>query len=157
MTIVPKITNDSESKRVQRNMTDTQKRNSNNVKEGKLVNAFVKDPNLSLDETLDTLVISQNKVELPKKLTEREEKKDKSLLYISGASIATMGMIGGFTALMKNFSKKKFESTQEYLLPGITRNHCINDEIHQSIFSMIQCVDITELIVDDNFQIISEL
>ncbi len=138
MTIVPKITNDSESIRLQRNMTDTQKRNSNNVKEGKLVNAFVKDPNLSLDETLDTLVISQNKVELPKKLTEREEKKDKSLLYISGVSVATMGVIGAFTALMKNFSKKKFNSSQEYLLPGITRNHCINDEIHQSIFSMIQ-------------------
>ena len=30
------------------------------------------------------------------------------------------------------------ETTQEYLLPGITRNHCINDELHQSIFSMIQ-------------------
>ena len=49
-----------------------------------------------------------------------------------------MGFIGGFTALMKNFSKKKLDSTQEYLLPGITRNHCINDELHQSIFSMIQ-------------------
>ena len=41
MTIVPKITNDYESRRMQRNMTETQKRNSNNVKEGKLVNAFV--------------------------------------------------------------------------------------------------------------------
>ena len=43
MTTVPKINNDSESRRLQRNMTDTQKRNSNNIKEGKLVNAFVKD------------------------------------------------------------------------------------------------------------------
>ena len=62
MTTVPKINNDSESRRLQRNMTDTQKRNSNFIKEGKLVNAFVKDPNLSLDETLDTLVISQNEI-----------------------------------------------------------------------------------------------
>ncbi len=138
MTTIPKINNDAESKRLQRNMTETQKRNSNSIKEGKLVNAFVKDPNLSLDETLDTLVISQNEVELPEKLSENEIKKDKNLYYIAGASIGIMGVLSGFTALMKNFSKKKFESTKEYLLPGITRNHCINDEIHQSIFSMIQ-------------------
>ena len=34
--------------------------------------AFVKDPNLSLDETLDTLVISQNEVKMPEKLAEKE-------------------------------------------------------------------------------------
>lgn len=138
MTNIPKINNDSESKRIQRNMTDTQKKNSNYIKEGKLVNAFVKDPNLSLDETLDTLVISQKEIELPVKLSEKEEKKDKSLLYISTASLLTMGLIAGFTGLIKNFSKKKLNSSEEFLLPGITRNHCINDEIHQSIFSMIQ-------------------
>ena len=119
-------------------MTDTQIRNSNLIKEGKLVNAFVKDPNLSLDETLDTLVISQNEIKMPEKLTEKESKKDKGIYYIAGASIGVMALLGGFTALMKDFSKKKLESTKEYLLPGITRNHCINDEIHQSIFSMIQ-------------------
>lgn len=138
MTTVPKINNDSESRRLQRNMTDTQKRNSNNIKEGKLVNAFVKDPNLSLDETLDTLVISQNEIKMPDKLSEKEKKNDKGLFYIAGISLAVMGILGGFTGLMKNFSKKRLESTKEYLLPGITRNHCINDEIHQSIFSMIQ-------------------
>ncbi len=138
MTIVPKINNDSESRRLQRNMTDTQKRNSNLIKEGKLVNAFVKDPNLSLDETLDTLVISQGEIQLPEKLKEKEVKKDKSLYYIAGASVGSMALLGAFTALMKNFSKKKLDSTKEYLLPGITRNHCINDEVHQSIFSMIQ-------------------
>ena len=138
MTIVPKINNDSESRRLQRNMTDTQKRNSNNIKEGKLVNAFVKDPNLSLDETLDTLVISQSEIKLPEKLTEKESKRDRGIYYLAGASLGVMGLLGGFTALIKNFSKKKFESTKEHLLPGITRNHCINDEVHQSIFSMIQ-------------------
>lgn len=119
-------------------MTDTQKRNSNNIKEGKLVNAFVKDPNLSLDETLDTLVISQNEIKLPEKLKEKEVKKEKGLYYLALASLGTMGLLSGFTAMISQFSKKKFESSKEYLLPGITRNHCINDEIHQSIFSMIQ-------------------
>ena len=80
MTVVPKISNDSESRRIQRNMTDTQKRNSNYIKEGKLVNAFVKDPNLSLDETLDTLVISQKEIKKPEKLSEREEKLYEQLL-----------------------------------------------------------------------------
>ena len=138
MTVIPKINNDSESRRLQRNMTDTQKRNSNLIKEGKLVNAFIKDPNLSLDETLDTLVISQNEIKLPEKLAEKESKKDRGLYYIAGASLGGMALLGGFTALMKNFSKKKLDSTKDYLLPGITRNHCINDEVHQSIFSMIQ-------------------
>ena len=138
MTTTQRINNDSESRRLQRNMTDTQKRNSNIIKEGKLVNAFVKDPNLSLDETLDTLVISQNKIDLPQKLEEKEAKKDNGIYYLAGTSIGVMAIISGFTHMMKNFSKKKLESTKEYLLPGITRNHCINDEIHQSIFSMIQ-------------------
>lgn len=138
MDMIPKIYNDPESNRIHRNMTDTQKRNSNYVKEGKIVNAFIKDPLLSLDETCDSLVISHDKVSMPEKVFEKEGKKDKTLLYLAGISTGVMGLLGGFTMMIKNFSKKKLESTQEYLLPGITRNHCINDEIHQSIFSMIQ-------------------
>ena len=57
---------------------------------------------------------------------------------MQGASLGTIGLISVFTAMIKSFSKKKHDSTKEYLLPGITRNHCINDEVHQSIFSMIQ-------------------
>lgn len=136
--MVPKIDNDPESRRMQRNMTDTQKRNLNYVKEGKLVNAFVKDPQISLDETIDTLVISHKPIDLPPKVFEKEEKKNKGIYYLAGTSIGVMGILGGFTALIKSFSKKRFQSTEEYLLPGITRNHCINNEIDQSIFSMIQ-------------------
>lgn len=138
MNTVTKINNDSESQRMQRNMTDTQKRNSNYVKEGKLVNAFVKDPQLSLDETIDTLVISHEPVDLPQKVFEQEKKKNNGIYYLAGMSIGVMALFGGFTGLIKSFSKKKLQSTEEYLLPGITRNHCINNEIHQSIFSMIQ-------------------
>lgn len=138
MNLVPKISNDPESRRLQRNMTDTQKRNSNSVKEGKIVNSFVKDPLVSLDETFDYLVISHNEIDLPEKVFEKEEKKNKGLLYLAVASTGIMGFFGAFTLMIKRFAEKKFESSQEYLLPGITRNHCINDEIHQSIFSMIQ-------------------
>jgi len=136
--MVPKINNDPESRRMQRNMTDTQKKNANSVKEGKLVNAFVKDPQLSLDETIDTLVISHEPVGLPPKVFEKETKRNKGIYYLAGLSAGVMGLFGLFTAMIKNFSKKKLQSTEEYLLPGITRNHCINNEIDQSIFSMIQ-------------------
>ena len=138
MNAVPRIDNDSESRRMQRNMTDTQKRNTNNNKEGKIINAFVKDPLLSLDETLDTLVISETQIDLPQKVFEKEEKKNTALLPICAATTGVMALLGGFTYMVKSFSKNKLESTKEYLLPGITRNHCINNEVHQSIFSMIQ-------------------
>ena len=138
MNVVPKINNDPESQRLQRNMTDTQKKNSNSMKEGKIVNAFVKDPLLSLDETIDTLVISETSIDLPQKVFEKEDKKNTALLPICAATTGVMALLGGFTYMIKSFSKNRLESTKEYLLPGITRNHCINDEIHQSIFSMIQ-------------------
>ena len=138
MNKVPIINNDAESRRLQRNMTDTQKRNSNSTKEGKIVNSFVKDPQLSLDETFDTLLISHENIDLPQKVFEKEEKKNNHLLYIAAASTGVMALIGGFTGMVKSFSQKKLQSTQEYLLPGITRNHCINDESHQGIFSMVQ-------------------
>ena len=136
--MIPKITQDLESSRHQKNMTNTQKRNDSFVKEGVIVNSYIKDPLLSLDETCDTLVISDTKIDLPPRLNEKEEKISNPLIPLCAATVGVMGLLGGFTAMMKKFSKGKLESSKEYLLPGITRNHCINDEIHQSIFSMIQ-------------------
>lgn len=133
-----KINQDLESSRHQKNMTNTQKRNDTYVKEGVIVNSYIKDPLLSLDETCDTLVISNTKIDLPAKVFEKEDKKINPLIPICCATVGVMGLLGGFTAMMKKFSKGRLESTKEYLLPGITRNHCINNEIHQSIFSMIQ-------------------
>lgn len=146
--MIPKINQDLESSRHQKNMTNTQKRNDTFVKEGVIVNSFVKDPLLigeksvmtptPLDETCDTLIISNTKIDLPQRLNDEEVKKSNPLVPICVATLGVMGLLGGFTAMMKKFSKSKLESTKEYLLPGMTRNHCINDEIHQSIFSMIQ-------------------
>jgi len=136
--MIQKINQDLESSRHQKNMTKTQKRNDSFVKEGVIVNSFVKDPLLSLDETYDSLVISKNPVELPQKLNEKENRLINPMYPICGITVGVMGLMGGFTALIKKFSKERLDSSKEYLLPGITRNHCINDEIHQSIFSMIQ-------------------
>ena len=136
--MIPKINQDLETSRHQKNMTDTQKRNDTYIKEGVIVNSYIKDPLLSLDETCDTLVISNTKIDLPPKVFEKEEKKLNPIIPICAVTLGVMGLLGGFTAMMKKFSKGRLESTKEYLLPGITRNHCINNEIHQSIFSMIQ-------------------
>ena len=136
--MIQKINQDLESTRHQKNMTKTQKRNDYFVKEGVIINSYVKDPNLSLDETYDSLVISKNQIALPKRLKEKENNSINPIYPICGATIGVMGLLGGFTAMVKKFSKGKLESSKEYLLPGITRNHCINDEVHQSIFSMIQ-------------------
>ena len=136
--MIPKINQDAEATRHQKNMTNTQKRNDSNIKEGVIVNSFIKDPLLSLDETCDTLVISQTNIEMPQKVYEKETKQREPLIPLCIATVGVMALLGGFTAMMKKFSKGKLENTKEYLLPGITRNHCINDEVHQSIFSMIQ-------------------
>ncbi len=147
--MIPKVNQDLESSRHQKNMTKTQVKNDTYIKEGVIVNTFVKDPLLDgpkavppfltpLDETYDTLVISDLNIDMPQRVYEREDSKKNPLLPLCGATIGVMALLGGFTAMMKKFSKGKLESSKEYLLPGITRNHCINDEIHQSIFSMIQ-------------------
>ena len=136
--MIQKITQDLDSTRHQKNMTQTQKKNDYFVKEGIIINSYVKDPNLSLDETYDALVISKNQVDLPQKLYQNDKKSINPIYPICGITVGVMGVLCGFTSMMKKFSRGKLESSKEYLLPGITRNHCINNEIHQSIFSMIQ-------------------
>lgn len=136
--MIQKINQDLESTRHQRNMTNTQKRNDSYIKEGIIVNSYVKDPLLSLDETYDSLVISRNKIDLPEKLSQKDEKISNPIYPLCAATVGIMGLFGGFSYMMKRFSAGKMEASKEYLLPGITRNHCINNEIHQSIFSMIQ-------------------
>ena len=71
------ITNDLESQRIKRNLTQTQKRAADSVKEGVLVNS-----NLPLSESYNSLLIA-DKVELPDKLYERNTNKEKGLIFLS--------------------------------------------------------------------------
>ena len=103
--MIPKINQDLESSRHQKNMTNTQKRNDTYVKEGVIVNSYIKDPLLSLDETCDTLVISNTKIDLPSKVFEKEEKNTNPLIPLCIATVGVMGLLGGFTAMMKNSPK----------------------------------------------------
>lgn len=120
---------DIETRMMRRNMTNTQIKNQNNIMEGVVVNNFIKD--VTLNETYDTLVISKE-TQMPKKLYETETKKNKSLIPLCIGSIATMGALWGGTKLISEITKPS-----KTKLPGLTRNHCINDELHQSIYSMI--------------------
>ena len=124
-----KLEQDIETRMTRRNMTNTQKKNQTSLMEGVVVNNFIKDT--SLDETYDTLVISKH-TQMPQKLYEVETSKGKGLLPLCIGSLATMGALWGGTKLISELSKPNHSN-----LPGLTRNHCINDELHQSIYSMI--------------------
>ena len=110
--MIPKINQDLESSRHQKNMTNTQKRNDTYIKEGVIVNSYIKDPLLSLDETCDTLVISNTNIDLPQKIFEKENNKSNPLIPICLTTVGVMALLGGFTAMMKKFSKGKLESTK---------------------------------------------
>ena len=63
MTISTTPLHDAETIRQQRNLTKSQKRTTSETKEGVLVNNFIKDCpecKVNLDDTRDTLVISEN-------------------------------------------------------------------------------------------------
>ena len=78
---------DNETLRQQKNLTRAQKRTNSDTKEGVLVNQFIKETdtsnNMTLNETMDTLVISKN-TQMPNKLYEKDIQGEKSLLPISG-------------------------------------------------------------------------
>lgn len=120
---------DIETRMNRRNMTNTQIKNQTNVMEGVVVNNFIKDN--TLNDTYDTLVISEH-IKMPKKIYETEARKEKGLIPLCLGALITMGSIFGGSKLISELSKP-----EKNKLPGLTRNHCINDELHQGIFSMI--------------------
>ena len=77
---------DNETVRQQKNLTRAQKKTNSDTKEGVLVNSFIKDggtaSGINLNDTMDTLVISQN-TQMPEKLYETDTKSEKSLLAFS--------------------------------------------------------------------------
>ena len=124
-----KLEQDIETRMTRRNMTNTQKKNQTYLMEGVVVNNFIKDT--TLNEAYDTLVISKQ-TQMPQKLYETETSKGKGLLPLCIGALASMTALWGGTKLISELSKPDFNK-----LPGLTRNHCINDELHQSIYSMI--------------------
>lgn len=124
-----KLEQDIETRMTRRNMTNTQKKNQTSLMEGVVVNNFIKD--ITLDEAYDTLVISKQ-TQMPQKLYETETRKGNGLIPLCIGALSAMTALWGGTKLISELSKP--DNTK---LPGLTRNHCINDELHQSIYSMI--------------------
>ncbi len=124
-----KLEQDIETRMTRRNMTNTQKKNQTSLMEGVVVNNFIKD--INLEETCDTLVISKQ-TSMPTKLYETEPKKEKGILPLCLASLGIMGGLFLGTKFISYISKPDTGKP-----PGITRNHCINNELHQSMFSML--------------------
>lgn len=125
------ITNDMESQRIKRNLTQTQKKVADSVKEGVLVNS-----NLPLSESYNSLLIADT-VELPDKLYEKNTKKEKGLLPIAGATVGFMAVLTGITGLIKKSSKDAIDVDLAKKLPSLTRNVCINKEMDQAIYRLV--------------------
>lgn len=135
---------DNETVRQQRNLTTTQKRTNNYVKEGVLVNNFIKDnndkPSLNLDDTVDTLIIS-DRVKLPSLLNDNKMQKEKSLIPISAVSLGVMGVIAGLSVFIRHNTKVAADLMKNHLkekwIPTLTRIVTVNSEVPQAVFQIV--------------------
>ena len=130
--------NDAESKRLQRNMTTSQKKTNLSVKEGVIVNTFVKDrENYNLSDTYNNLLISDN-VELPEKIYESDKKKTGGIKPIAILTLGVMTAVAVISAFVKRNAKIATDLAKEKWLPTVTRNVSLNEETTQAIYQMIQ-------------------
>ncbi len=128
---------DSEMRRQQKNLTNSQKRTNTDTREGVVVNTFIKDtPNLN--DTCDTLVISNN-VNMPNKLYERDNKQAKTLLPISSIALGVMGTIAAVTWFISHSAKINYNIDALKRLSPVMRNVAINDEATQALYRIVEC------------------
>ena len=110
MTISP--LRDSETLRQQKNLTTTQKRANTETREGVLVNNFINNDNVNLEDTCDTLVISKS-TRMPSRLYEINNPSEKSIIPISAIAIAVMGTIALLSAFVKRNTRINLKITDE--------------------------------------------
>ncbi len=125
------INNDLESQRIRRNLTKTQIKTADLVKEGVLVNS-----NIPLSESYNSLLIA-DKVELPDKLYEKNTRKEKGLLPIAGATVGVMTALAGVTAFFSKSARDAVDVDLAKKLQSMTRNVCVNKEIDQAIYRIV--------------------
>lgn len=125
------INQDLESQRIKRNLTNTQIKSAQSVKEGVIINS-----NMPLSNSYNSLLIA-DKVELPGKLYEKGTSKEKSLFPVAGTTVGFMGFLTGVTALISKSAKDAVDVDLAKKLPSITRNVCVNKELDQAIYRMI--------------------
>ena len=131
---------DAETLRQQRNLTNPQRKTNSETREGVLVNNFIKDkdcPECSLNDTMDTLVISKNTT-MPEKLYEKDRAK-RSLMPISAMALGVMGVIAGVAGLVYHTSKINLTMDSLKRVPATVRNVAINDETFQALYRIVEC------------------
>ena len=125
------INQDLESQRMRRNQTLTQQKVTNSLREGAILNA-----NLPLSESYNSLMIADS-VELPNKLYEKDNKKEKSILPIAGITVGIMGGLAAVTGLFAKSAKDAVDVDLAKKLPHMTRNVCVNKEMDQAIYRLV--------------------
>ena len=122
---------DLEGQRIKRNMTRTQSKVADSVREGVVLNS-----NLPMSDSYNSLLISDS-VELPEKLYEKNTKKEKGLLPIAVGTVGFMGVLAGITGLISKSAKDAVDVDLAKKLPSLTRNVCINKEMDQAIYRLV--------------------
>ena len=112
---------DGETIRQQRNLTHSQKRNNNNTREGVLVNNFIKENELGLNNTKDTYIISDH-VPMPQELYDDNKIVDKKLLPLSVIALGVMSSVAVLTAFVSHSAKVATNIAKEKLI--ILRLYC---------------------------------
>lgn len=134
--------NDNETLRQQKNLTRAQRKTNLDTKEGVLVNSFIKENqppyNVSLNDTMDTLIISKN-TKMPEKLYEQNASKEKSLIPISAIALGVMGAISGITGIIRYSSKANLNIDALKRIPSTVRNVALNDELTQAMYRIVEC------------------
>ena len=131
--------NDAELRRQQRNLTNSQRKNNINTKEGVLVNNLIKDKDCSqctLSNTKDTYIIS-DKVPMPNGLYNENKKLDKKLIPLSGIALGVMGSIALLSLFLNHSAKTAIGLAKEKWLPAVTRNVQLSNENFQVFYQMV--------------------
>ena len=133
--------NDAENRRQQRNLTNSQRKNSVSTKEGVLVNNLVKDKEckdcITLCDTKDSYMISDD-VPMPTELYEDKKIIDKKLVPLSAIALGVMGAVALMTGFVNRSAKIARNLAEEKWLPAVTRNVQLSNETFQVIYQMIQ-------------------
>ncbi|MBE7712840.1 MAG: hypothetical protein E7Z87_03765 [Cyanobacteria bacterium SIG26] len=128
---------DAETMRQHRNLTNSQRKNNMNTKEGVLVNNFVKEKECNFNDTKNSYLIS-DKISMPKQLYEDRKIVDKKLIPISTIAIAVMASVASLTAFVNHSAKVATNLAKEKWLPAVTRNVQLSNELHQIVYQIVQ-------------------
>ena len=128
---------DAETIRQQRNLTASQRRNHQQVKEGVVVNSLVKENEQNLNSTKDMFVITENE-KMPNQLYTDRKIVDKKLVPLSAIAIGVMSSVAMITAFINRSAKISKNLAKEKWLPAVTRNVNLSKETSQVIYQMVQ-------------------